>query len=83
MSMTFAGKKVRFSRSTIALVAPVFVFSASAAYAQSGTLGSTSSPVVNAFGRPMAGVDISICKPLATTAAQVISNTAAATRLCR
>jgi hypothetical protein len=44
--------------------------------AQSGTLGSTSSPVVNAFGRPMGGVDISICQPLAATAAQVISNTA-------
>jgi hypothetical protein len=47
--------------------------------AQSGTLGSTSSPVVNAFGRPMAGVDVSICQPLATTAAQVISNTAVLT----
>jgi hypothetical protein len=48
-------------------------------FAQSGTLGSTSSPVVNAFGRPMAGVDVSICQPLATTAAQVISNTAVLT----
>src|SRR5579863_4556582 len=47
--------------------------------AQSGTLGSTSSPVVNAFGRPMAGVDVSICQPLATTAAQVVSNTAVLT----
>jgi hypothetical protein len=80
MSMTFAAKKVRFSRSTIAaLVALLFVLSASAAYAQSGTLGSTSSPVVNAFGRPMAGVDVSICQPAATTAAQVISNTAVLT----
>jgi hypothetical protein len=80
MSMTFAAKKVRFSRSTIAaLVALLFVLSASAAHAQSGTLGSTSSPVVNAFGRPMAGVDVSICQPAATTAAQVISNTAVLT----
>ena len=80
MSMTFAAKNVRFSRSTIAaLGALLFVMSASAAYAQSGTLGSTSSPVVNAFGRPMAGVDVSICQPLATTAAQVISNTAVLT----
>jgi hypothetical protein len=35
--------------------------------------------VVNAFGRPMAGVNVSICQPLATTAAQVISNTAVLT----
>src|SRR4029077_20396599 len=80
MSMTFAAKKVRFSRSTIAaLVALLFVLSASAAYAQSGTLGSTSSPVVNSFGRPMAGVDVSICQPGTTTAAQVISTTAVIT----
>ena len=71
---------VRFSRSTsAALAALIFVFTASAGYAQSGTLGSTSSPVVNAFGRPMAGVDVAICQPLATTAAQVISNTAVLT----
>jgi hypothetical protein len=47
--------------------------------AQSGTLGSASSPVVNAFGRPMGGVDVAICQPLATTAAQVMNNTAVLT----
>lgn len=70
----------RFSRSTIVTFAAlVFLFSARAASAQSGTLGSASSPVVNAFGRPMGGVNVSICQPLATTAAQVISNTAVLT----
>src|ERR1700731_3913065 len=58
---------------TFAALAPHLLF------AQSGTLGSTSSPVANAFGRPRAGVDASICQPLATTAAQVISNTAVLT----
>lgn len=71
-------KMARFSRSTIAAIAGVILLcSANAAYAQS--LGSASSPVVNAFGRPMGGVNVSICQPLATTAAQVISNTAVLT----
>lgn len=48
-------------------------------FGQSGTLGSASSPVVNTFGRLMAGVNVAICQPLATTAAQVISNTAVLT----
>jgi hypothetical protein len=48
-------------------------------FGQSGTLGSTSSPVVNSFGRPMAGVNVSVCQPLATTAAQVTSNVAVLT----
>src|SRR5581483_5483591 len=47
--------------------------------AQSGTLGSASSPVVNANGRPMGGVNVAICQPVATTAAQVVSNTAVLT----
>ena len=49
------------------------------ASAQSGALGSASSPVVNAFGRPMAGANVSICQPLATTAASVTSNLAVLT----
>jgi hypothetical protein len=62
-----------------AVAALIFLFSANATHAQSGALGSASSPVANAFGRPMAGVNVSICQPLATTAAQVISNTAVLT----
>ena len=73
-------KMARFSRSTIAAVAGVILLcSANAAYAQSGTLGSASSPVMNTFGRPMGGVNVSVCQPLATTAASVTSNLAVLT----
>src|SRR5690348_2931346 len=71
-------RMARILRATIALMAAVIALcSARAGYAQS--LGSASSPVVNAFGRPMGGVNVSICQPLATTAAQVIGNTAVLT----
>src|SRR5579859_404426 len=87
MSMTFAATMTfarrRLFRPDNLWRTTTFLFlclcASAMARAQSGTLGSTSSPVVNAFGRPMAGVDVSICQPLATTAAQVISNTAVLT----
>jgi hypothetical protein len=69
---------IRYCR---AVIFTIFVLAAIGPQArgQSGSLGSASSPVVNANGRPMGGVDVAICQPLATTAAQVISNTAVLT----
>jgi hypothetical protein len=79
--MTFARRRLfRFDNLRRTITFLLFCFCSSVLmYAQAGTLGSTSSPVVNAFGRPMAGVDVAICQPVATTAAQVISNTAVLT----
>jgi hypothetical protein len=51
----------------------------SAAHAQGGNVGSTSSPTANNLGRPIPGVNIAICQPLATTAASVTSNLAVLT----
>jgi len=49
-------------KTTIAALATlVFLLSATLAHAQSGTLGSASSPVVNAFGRAMGGVNVAVC----------------------
>src|SRR5580765_5949063 len=47
--------------------------------AQGGNIGSSSSPVENNLGRPLPGVSISICQPVATTAASVTSNLATLT----
>ncbi len=44
-----------------ALTTLVFLLGATFAHAQSGTLGSASSPVVNAFGRAMGGVNVAVC----------------------
>jgi hypothetical protein len=48
-------------------------------HAQGGNLGSNSSPASNNLGRPLPGIDVSICQPLATTAASVTSNLAVLT----
>lgn len=49
------------------------------AFGQGGNIGSTSSPAVNGQGRPLPGVNVSVCQPLATTAAAVTSNLAVLT----
>jgi hypothetical protein len=61
------------------LLAIALVCTCQLTHAQGGNVGSNSSPASNNLGRPLPGIDVSICQPLATTAANVTSNLAVLT----
>jgi len=66
-------------KASIALLGVIITLLLPAISRSQGNLGSNSSPVVNRQGIPIGGASISVCQPLATTAASVTSNLATLT----